>query len=100
MSVGRQLCGALVRSARVSGARVQVVGTRCVPWASGLFEGERHDLEARATASSSLDRWIAALPELDLPIGGHVVLEMLVVERQGRRTNVRLRIEVLTIARD
>jgi hypothetical protein len=42
------------------------------PWHSALFCGESHVAEVAGADDAAVSAWLDALPELDLPIPGHV----------------------------
>ena len=63
-------------------------------WASATFVGMRHELSFICAASPVL---IDALPDVDLPMQGHFVADMLVQSVATDGAVSRVEIEVLTI---
>jgi hypothetical protein len=63
-------------------------------WASVTFVGMQHELSFCCTADAAL---IDALPDIDLPMDGHFVADLVVASstRDGLRSHVQL--EVLTV---
>ena len=68
----RALLRALRNSARAAGCGAALDHEHERPWVTMTFAGARHTI--RATGEhAALVRWIAMLPEADLPIGGWFV---------------------------
>lgn len=67
-------------------------------WASATFTGARHTLRLECPPSAALESWLAALPDADLPLRGHLVADLTVacVRRDDRQ--VTATIEALTVA--
>lgn len=88
---------ALEASAEAAGCPVTLVHSDWTRWASATFTGARHLLALTAPPSPALDRWIAALPEAELRLRGHLVADLVVehVRRSGEA--VTLSLEVLTV---
>ena len=63
-------------------------------WASATFVGMRHELSFACAASPVL---IDALPDVDLPMRGHFVADLLVQSMTTEGAVSRVAIEVLTI---
>jgi hypothetical protein len=70
------------------------VDHRTAKWSSATFTGSRHTIWFDVEQSDALDRLIANLPEADLPMPGHFVADIELVERHGTRIGLR----ALTIA--
>ena len=66
------------------------VTARTFDWASATFIGMRHELSFSCRASAVL---IEALPDIDLPMDGHFVADLLVQSVAEGRVSI----EVLTI---
>lgn len=67
------------------------------PWAMGLFAGTRHRITAVAMPGPALDVFLAALPEVDLPIRGGCVADVAVVSTGRENGWQRLTISALVI---
>jgi hypothetical protein len=88
----RQLLRALARSAEAAGCATLLTHLSETPWATVTFSGARHQVRAVGDATA-LTRWLAMLPEAELPLsgwfvascaaeiaGGEAVIELLVLE--------------------
>lgn len=88
----RQLLRALARSAADAGCQPVLDHIGETPWATMTFTGARHALRA-AAEPAALARWLAMLPEADLPLhrrfvascaaqvtGGEAMIELLILE--------------------
>ncbi|MDJ0277192.1 hypothetical protein QLH51_10340 [Sphingomonas sp. 2R-10] len=80
-------------AAEAAGATIAIVAADATPWASATFNGARHRLTL-AGGGAAFERWIAALPEADLPLRGHLVADVQVV---GRAVAGAVGLEVLTV---
>jgi hypothetical protein len=78
----RRLVRALERAGLAASVKIAWTLTASVPWASALFMGERHVLLGAAEATPALDAFLAALPEMDLPLPDGCVADLVV---EGRR---------------
>ena len=92
---GTQLERALVRSAEAEGIMLTILAADGEKWASATFTGMRHRITITATASPLLDRWLAALPEAEFRLRGHLVADLAVT--CGQRTGERVELEALTV---
>lgn len=92
-----QLERALLASAEAAGCPVTTTESDLTRWASVTFTGGRHMLTLKGATSPALTRWIAALPESDFALRGHLVADLSVeaVRREGAEVTVML--EVLTV---
>ncbi|MBX3592980.1 hypothetical protein [Sphingomonas sp.] len=88
---------ALMAMAAAAGIALRVHAVETTPWASATFIGARHRLTVEAAASSALDCWLAALPEAEFRLRGHLVADALVATRRMAEDVVRSEIEILTI---
>jgi hypothetical protein len=80
---------------------------RSTDWASATFVGARHTFDLRfegadAAIADVTDRLIAVLPEVEIPISGHIVAEIAATPVNTNKQNVnlapvRLLVNVLTI---
>jgi hypothetical protein len=55
---------------------LRIVEAGWVPWASVTFNGARHQLAVELDESVVAKAWLVALPELELPIRGHLVADL------------------------
>ena len=94
---GTLLARALTASAAESGCPIAIVAHDWTRWASATFTGARHSLTLCGTASQALADWVAALPEHDFAIRGHLIAD-LVVEHMAEDGDVgTIRLEVLSV---
>jgi hypothetical protein len=63
-------------------------------WASATFVGMQHEIAFACTAHSAL---IDALPDVDLPMDGQFVADLVVVSCEVQGTYLYVVIEVLTV---
>lgn len=66
------LLRALRRSAGAAGCRAELAHVDETAWATATFTGARHTVRATGE-SDALTRWLAMLPEAELPIRDHFV---------------------------
>lgn len=62
----------------------------CRPWASALFVGNRLKIAVASDDDVTLDEWLLALPEMELPLAGHFVASAEVVERRAGAATLEL----------
>lgn len=74
-----------------------VVDADWVPWASATFTGARHRLTIVAEKGPATMAWLAALPEMELPIAGHLVADLAVIAVEQDEEALRATLEVLTV---
>ncbi|WP_139810020.1 hypothetical protein [Sphingomonas azotifigens] len=67
------------------------------PWASVSFTGARHRIALEMAATDAAYAWLAALPELDLPLRGHLVADLHVASRDVERGRLHVLLEALTV---
>ena len=69
-------------------------------WASVTFSGARHRLclvlEGPGAVGAAAD-FLARMPELELPIPGHIVADIALVAEERREGYARLELEALTV---
>jgi len=94
---GTQLERALVRSAACAGIALHVESAGSTSWASVTFTGARHRLRLIAPVSSSLDGWLAALPEAEFHLRGHLVADLAVAEEARTGEQAEVTLEILTV---
>lgn len=87
------VAGMLRALARREGASPELVEARSTPWSSISFTGARHRLALRCRDAGSAAALAGLLPELDLPIRGHLVADVGSVEQDGDV----IRFEALTV---
>lgn len=95
--IGGRLERALIASAAAHGCEIAVIEAALVPWASVSFTGARHQLVFVAPETPALRPWLAALPELDLPLSGHLVADLEVEAEETQGTALHITLAVLTV---
>lgn len=90
--VGTLLVRALYRLSCTAGCPLEIVESDWVRWASATFTGARHAMIWRAAPSVALDDWLAALPEAEVALRGHLLADITVsaVTRTAECTGVEL----------
>jgi hypothetical protein len=91
------LTRALTTSAATAGCPVEIADSDWTRWASATFTGARHLLALRGEASSALDAWLAALPEADIALRGHLVADVVIGNVRHVSGTVTISLEVLTV---
>ena len=81
---------------------VLVESLSCTPWASVTFAGARHELRVTLEGQGALGAasdFLAEMPEIDLPLRGHIVADLALIaeERRDGGDYVCLELEALTI---
>lgn len=79
-------------AAETAGVAVGVGEAEWTRWASATFVGARHRVTI-AGSGDAFQAWVAALPEADLPLRGHLVADVAIVARQADG----VMLEVLTV---
>lgn len=87
---------ALVADAARSGVTVRIVASGATRWASATFVGARHRLVLSGDGAESAD-WLGGLADADLPCRGHLVADLIVVDRTVANGRFDATIEVLTV---
>ncbi len=84
-------------SAARAGLTIAVERASATRWASATFTGARHQLVVIADNEPGAWRWVAGLPEADLPVRGHLVADLVAntVAHDGSRFTAT--IEALTV---
>ncbi len=80
---------ALTRQAKGEGVTLTATVIARRRWASALFEGVRLTIETTAP-ERNFDAWLAALPEAELPLRGHFVADVELIERQATTAIIEL----------
>jgi hypothetical protein len=97
MSRGPDVATQLARAIEASGPAVTVARHEASGWASATFSGARHRLTIEARATTGFDRWLAALPEADFALRGHLVADVTVGSVEKSEGRARVVIEALTV---
>lgn len=94
---GALLARAIELTAHKAGCAVRAEPHRWTRWASATFQGARHAVTVRGTRSPGLEAWLAALPDQDFALPGHLVADLVTqaVRRDGNAVEAEL--EVLTL---
>lgn len=95
--VGTLLVRALYRASAHAGCPLEIVASDRVRWASATFAGARHATTWTALPSAALDAWLAALPEAEFELRGHLVADLAVQAVSRTAAGVVLEIEALTV---
>ncbi|MES2339547.1 MAG: hypothetical protein V4537_15755 [Pseudomonadota bacterium] len=88
---------ALVAHAGSAGFGCRIVAESAKRWASATFVGAHHRLRIEATACPPLRDWLAGLADADLPLRGHLVADLSVVDQRIEGDRLTATIEVLTV---
>lgn len=91
------LMRALTASADRAGCPVEIQATEWTRWASATFTGARHTLKLSAPPSPALTAWIAALPEAEIALRGHLVADLSVVAARHAGDAITVELEILTV---
>ncbi|UYY59801.1 hypothetical protein [Sphingomonas sp. S2-65] len=94
---GTLLGRALLAAAAAAGCPARLTGSDWSRWASATFTGARHTLTLEAPPSIQLDAWLAALPEAEFRLRGHLVADIAVAGMERDNGRVLLCLEALTI---
>lgn len=91
------LARALLAGAEAAGCPLTLTASDSRRWSSATFAGMQHRLTLSGTTSPALDMWLAALPEAQFALRGHLVADLVVerIRREGDAMTVEL--EVLTV---
>lgn len=96
VSAGR-LLRALAASAEAFGCPAELDLNAARDWASGLFLGARYDVAAAVDRGDAADRWIAALPDIDLPMPRQFAGDVRVITRDDSPKRIAITIEALVL---
>ncbi|WP_423601859.1 hypothetical protein [Sphingomonas sp. MS122] len=97
LDAGTQLERVLVRTAEAEGIALTILAADWTSWASATFTGARHRITIATIGSPLLDRWLAALPEAEFRLRGHLVADMVVAGERRARDRVEIELEALTV---
>lgn len=95
--VGVLLERRLVAHAAAAGCTLAVVEAAWVRWASATFTGARHTLTVSGADDRALAGWLAALPEAELPLAGHLVADIVVAGLARADGRLTAALEALTL---
>ena len=87
---------ALERHADRCGIALSCEGIMTRRWASATFVGAMHRL-ALTVSGAGLDDWVTSLDEVDLPLRGHLVADVVVTQISRAGNQAELGIEALTV---
>lgn len=87
----------LLASATAAGVEFSAQDWTVTRWASATFEGARHVLHLDLRPAAAARDWLAALPEAELPVRGHLVADVIVASCDEADDAVVARVEILTV---
>lgn len=91
------LVRSLARSAAAHRIEAAINEPDSIPWASVTFTGARHVFGIELQPAAAAAAWLAALPEADLPMRGHLVAEIVVTNVETRGCTLFATIAALTV---
>lgn len=94
MDPAGRLAAAIVAHAHAAGVPARLVALDIRPWASATFVGERHRIVLAAAPSPVRAAWLAALPETEIAVAHHVLVDLSVA---GAAHPTRVVLETLLI---
>lgn len=93
----RALIAALMAAALTAHIILTIAETEERPWASATFNGARHVVTVELDGdAAAIDRWLAALPEVQWAMRHHIVADIAMAERSAGGAVI----EALTVAND
>jgi len=96
-AASRALQQALIASATASGFAITISASDWYRWSTKTFDGARHILSIEGPDSSALKNWLSRLPELKLPMRGHLIADIAVVAKRARGGRADINVEALTV---
>ncbi len=87
----------MIDDAAACGASVSVSHAAATRWASATFTGARHDIRVTGADTPAVRRWLAALPEADLAMRGHLIAELAVLRYERSGDDIIATLEALTV---
>lgn len=96
VSAGR-LLRALMASAEAHGCAATLTLAKTRDWASAVFVGARYDVVAVLAPGDIAERWIAALPDAELPMHRQFAGEVRVIARADTADGIALTIEAVVL---
>jgi hypothetical protein len=88
---------ALIGDADRLGVAACVTAARSTRWASATFIGARHRMTIEGPHCAAVVAWLAGLAEADLPLRGHLVADLAVIEQAHADGRFTATIEALTV---
>ena len=88
---------ALQRSAAAAGVTLSVREADWRRWASATFTGARHALLLDVADGPEARAWLDHLPEIDLPMRGHLVADIVITGLTAEGASARVEVEALTV---
>lgn len=67
---------ALIASAEKVGATLDLKSAEMTAWSSATYSGGRHMMTLTGPSSDALDAWLGALPQADLRIPQHLIVDL------------------------
>ncbi len=95
--VGTLLERALVAGAERAGCPLAALDAEWTRWASATFNGARHVLRLAGADLPALAAWLAALPEAEFRLRGHLVADVTVTSVSREDGQAVVGIEALTL---
>lgn len=97
MVSGARLVRALERSASAYDCLAAVLLLAEHDWASATFEGLRCEIVVGLAPGAAAEAWVAALPEIDLPMPRQFARSVRVLGRDDTGGSVTLRVEAVVL---
>lgn len=94
---GARLVRALARSADEHGCAAEVALLAEHGWASATFAGSRFELAVSLPVGMAAEAWIAALPEVDLPMPRQFARSVRVMAREEAEGRIALKVEAVVL---
>jgi hypothetical protein len=88
---------AMTDSAARAGIAITIADRSSRAWASATFEGARIGYRIEAGDDDCLTRWLAALPDAEWQLPGHLVADLAVTARSAMAGRAAVEIEALTL---
>ncbi|MDG5489815.1 hypothetical protein NYR55_14415 [Sphingomonas sp. BGYR3] len=88
---------AMTASAERAGIAITIASRSSRAWASATFEGSRVGYRIEAGDDDRLSRWLAALPDAEWQLPGHLVADLAVTGRTAAAGRAAVEIEALTL---
>ncbi|SOB86531.1 hypothetical protein SAMN06297144_1637 [Sphingomonas guangdongensis] len=88
---------ALLASAVAHGLTPVIGEVATTRWASATFTGMRHEIALTLRADPAAEAWLAALPESEFRLRGHLLADLIVVAHERVAGIASVRLEALTV---
>ncbi len=92
-----RLARALVTDALAAGCTLTVEAVNARPWASATYVGEQQAVSVHVEPADAARRWLAMLPDANLPMRGHVAMPPAVDRMIEEGDSIRADLSVLTL---